>query len=68
MQDFIGVEGVMDRERLQALSRRSNARGLIQLSSHLGALAANTVALAYAWGTWWGMPLFILQGILINFL
>ncbi len=68
MQDFIGVEGVMDRERLQALSRRSNARGLVQLASHLGVLAANTVALAYTWGTWWGVPLFILQGILINFL
>ena len=68
MDNFIGVRGVVASERLERLSRRSNTRGLIQLLSHLGGLAVCTCALMLLWGTWWTVPFFFAQGVLINFL
>ncbi len=66
MEGFVGVRGVIAPRRLRELSRRSDARGLIQTASHLGAIAASAAALAYTWGTWWGVPFFVLLGMLIN--
>ena len=68
MDDFIGVRDVIASERIESLSRRSNTRGLAQLVSHIGALALCTWALALTWGTWWMVPFFFAQGVLINFL
>ena len=50
MDDFIGVHGVMEPERLEELSPRSDARGLLQLTSHAGAIGANSLLLAWTWG------------------
>ncbi len=66
MDDFIGVRGVMKARRLRELGKRSDLKGLVQLASHYGAIAANTAALALTWGGWWGVPFFVFQGILIN--
>ena len=66
MDDFIGVRGVIEPARLKELSKRSDTKGLIQLASHYGAIAVNTAALAATWGSWWCVPFFIFQGILIN--
>jgi fatty acid desaturase len=66
MDDFIGVRGVLQPGRLKELSKRSDTKGLVQLASHYGAIAANTTALAVTWGSWWCVPFFIFQGILIN--
>jgi len=55
-------------EKLKALSVKSDARGFIQLASHLGALAITGTALLHDWGSAWAAPLFMLHGILINFL
>jgi fatty acid desaturase len=66
MDDFIGVRGVMRPRRLRELSKRSDIKGLAQLTSHYGAIAANTLALALTWGSWWCVPFFVFQGILIN--
>ena len=45
MNDFIGVDGVIERERLEQLSQRSDGPALRQLASHVGAIAANTALL-----------------------
>ena len=68
MQDFIGAKGVISTERLAELSTRRNWPGLVQLASHFGAIAATSWGLSVSWGSWWSMPLFILQGILLNYL
>ncbi len=68
MQDFVGVQGVIPKQRLVELNRRSNTRGFLQLGSHIGAIAVCSVALHQTWGTWWAIPFFLVQGILINFL
>jgi fatty acid desaturase len=68
MDGFIGRRDLLTREQLQALSLRSDARGAWQLASHLLALTLSTVLLAKAWGTWWTVPCFLLQGILLNWL
>ena len=68
MQDFIGAKGVIPKERLAELSERRNGPAFLYLASHWGAIALNGAAMHYAWGTWWCVPLFLLQGLLINFL
>ena len=68
MQDFIGAKGVIAKERLAELSERRNGPAFLYLASHWGAIALNAAAMHYAWGTWWCVPLFLLQGLLINFL
>ena len=68
MEGFVGVRGVIAPRRLRELSRRSDVRGLLQAGSHVGAIALTTAALAYTWGTWWGVPVFLLHGMLINML
>ena len=68
MQDFIGAKGVISTERLGELSKRRNWPGLVQLAGHFGAIAATSWGLSVSWGSWWSMPLFILQGILLNYL
>jgi len=67
------MEGVVFRRdllapgQLKALSRRSDARGLLQLGSHVAALAATGTGLALTWGGWWAVPLFVAHGILLNY-
>jgi fatty acid desaturase len=68
MLDFVGAKGVLSRERLRELSERSNGPALRHLMTHWGAMAVCAVALVETAGTWWCIPFFILQGILINFL
>ena len=51
-----------------SFSERRNGPGLIYLASHVGAIAANSVVLTWTWGSWWCVPFFLLQGILLNFL
>ena len=68
MDGFIGRRDLLTREQLQALSVRSNARGAWQLASHLLALAISTMLLTKLWGTWWTVPCFLMQGILLNWL
>ena len=67
MDDFIGVRGVMEPERLEELSARSDASGLLQLASHAGAIAATTWLMTWTWGTWWCVPVFLFQGLVLNF-
>lgn len=66
MDGFVGVNDVIAPRRLKALSERSDAKGLVQAASHLGAIGATTVCLALTWGSWWAAPFFFLQGVLLN--
>ncbi len=68
MDDFLGAERVIDRQRLAELSVRSDGPGLRQLASHFGAIALTSLALYLTAGTWWCVPFLLLQGYLINFL
>ena len=68
MQDFVGVKGLISRERLTDLSERRDGPGLLYLAGHVGVIVANGFVMAWTWGTWWCVPFFLLQGIFLNFL
>ncbi len=54
--------------RLKELSVKSDARGAVQLGSHLGALGLSGYGLFATWGAPWAVPFFVAHGVLINFL
>lgn len=54
--------------RLRALMQRSDLAGALQLGSHLGAIAVTGTALWLSWGSALAVPLFLVHGVLINFL
>ncbi|MEM6663720.1 MAG: fatty acid desaturase [Pseudomonadota bacterium] len=59
---------ILEPSVLRKLVQRSDARGAVQAGSHFGAIALTGTLLWATWGTWWAVPLFVLHGILINFL
>jgi len=70
MDDWIARRGlaVVDRERLHALSARSDLKGWLQTGSHLGAIGVTTAGLAlspYSLPALW-LPILLLHGVLIN--
>jgi len=70
VEDWIARDALkaVSRERLRALSRKSDLRGAVQTASHLGAIAATTAGLVWLapLAPWAFVPLFIAQGVLIN--
>jgi fatty acid desaturase len=66
MENWVSRTGLIEPRQLKELSRRSDAKGLAQLASHLGALMATGGVLWAAWGSWWGVPVFVAHGYLIN--
>ncbi|MBT5414204.1 MAG: rhizopine catabolism protein [Rhodospirillaceae bacterium] len=68
MDDFIGRKGLVESARLKALSRPSNMRGLTHLAGHLAVILGTGTALYFAWGSWWGVPVFVLHGLALNYL
>jgi len=66
--DAIALDGSVARETVRRLSRRSDARGLLQLAIHAGALAATTVLLAASRGHVWLPAALLAQGIVLTFL
>ena len=55
-------------QRLRGLMQRSDLQGAAQMASHLAAIAISGTALWLLWGSWWAVPVFMLHGVLINFL
>ena len=55
-------------QRLRSLMQRSDLRGALQVGSHFGAIAVAAVLLWQAWGSFWAVPVFMVHGVLINFL
>jgi fatty acid desaturase len=68
MEDFVGRRDLLSREQLQAHSTKSDAKGALQLGTHLVVLGCSTALLAATWGTWWAVPFFLIQGVLLNWL
>ena len=68
MDEVFAVHSRLAPERLAQLTRKSDSRGALQLASHLLALAASGLGLWLAWGSWWGVPLFVVHGVLLNWL
>jgi fatty acid desaturase len=68
MEGFVGRRGLIEGKRLRALSQRSDAKGALRMSSHFGALVVTGTALHLAWGTVWVVPVFVLHGVILNFL
>jgi fatty acid desaturase len=68
MDQVFARPGMVDPDRLKELSRKSDARGWLQVVSHLGAIGLTGWGLHAALGTLWVIPAFIAHGILINYL
>ncbi len=68
MDEVFGRRDLIASSRLKELSVKTDARGLLQAGSHIGAVAVTGTALALTWGTVWAVPLFVLHGVLLNFL
>jgi len=65
--DSVAARG-LDRETLRRLSRRSNARGALQLFAHLVLLGATGCFVWSARGGWLIVPAVVLHGVALNFL
>jgi fatty acid desaturase len=59
---------VIDPATLRALCVPSDRRGALQAVSHVGAALVTGAALWALRASWWAVALFILQGVLLNFL
>ena len=68
MQTSFSRRDLIRPDRLRSLMQRSDLAGVLQLASHLGAIAVNGTLLWLAWGTWWAAPVFLVHGVLVNFL
>lgn len=55
-------------DRLRLLMQRSDLRGALQLGSHVGALCVTGTLLWTLWGSWWAVPVFMVHGVILNFL
>jgi len=59
---------LIEPKALRALMQRSDLRGATQAASHFGAIVLTGSLLALSWGSWWAVPIFLIHGILLNFL
>ncbi|MBT6202557.1 MAG: fatty acid desaturase [Rhodospirillaceae bacterium] len=69
MEGFIARKDICSFTEMRELSVRSDAKGLVQLGSHVGAIVAMGVVVWAVSGTWWLMiPAQVVMGVLITFL
>ncbi len=68
MDEVFVRRDMIDPATLRACSTRSDAAGLVQLGTHLAAIGVTATVLAGTLGTLWAVPIFLLHGVLINFL
>ncbi|MGE0748152.1 MAG: fatty acid desaturase [Rhodospirillales bacterium] len=68
MEDFVARPDLVSRERLRALSRKSDGPGLRRLAAHLGALAVTGTGVWAASATLWVVPAMVVHGIVLVFL
>ena len=68
MDEVFVRRDVIEAATLRRLCAPSDARGFAQTASHVGAIAFTGASLWLALGTWWAMPIFMVHGVLINFL
>ncbi len=58
----------IDPQVLRGLMKKLDWAGLVQMGSHLVALVASGTLLWLTWGSWWGVPVFMVHGMQINWL
>ena len=68
MQTSFTRRDLIEPQRLRALMQRSDLWGVVQLASHLGALALTGTLLWVTWGSLWAVHLFVIHGLVLNFL
>lgn len=68
MQTSFSRRDLIEPTRLRGLMQRSDWRGAVQLASHFGAIFVTGTVLWLVWGSFWAIPVFVIHGILINFL
>ena len=68
MQTSFARKDLITPKRLRELMQRTNVHGALQVASHFGAILLTGWALWSTWGTLWTVPLFMLHGVLVNFL
>jgi fatty acid desaturase len=68
MDEVFARRDLIEPGTLRALSARSDRAGFLQLGSHAGAILGSGWALHATWGTPWAVPVFLVHGVLINFL
>ena len=59
---------MVDPDRLKELSEKSDFKGWLQVVSHFGAIGLTGWGIHATLGTGWVAPIFILHGILLNYL
>ena len=65
--DAIATPGLA-RETLRRLSRRSDARGLVQLGAHMALLLVTGLLVFESRGSWWLAPALLLHGVVLSLL
>ena len=68
MQTTFARKDLIKPTKLRELMQRSNVWGALQVASHLCAIGLSGWALWALWGTFWAIPVFMIHGILVNFL
>ncbi len=68
MDEVFVRRDVIDAAQLRRLCAPSDAAGFRQTLAHLGAIAVTGTLLWHWRGTGWAVPLFVLHGVLLNFL
>ncbi len=59
---------IMSRKELRPYMRRTNMAGALHFAAHLGSIGITGYLLYIAIGSWWSVPLLLLQGTLLAFL
>ena len=67
MDQVFARDDALAPERLRQLSRRSDARGWLQLLSHFAAIGATGFAIHATLSTFWVVAPFLMHGVLINY-
>lgn len=65
MEGWVHRRDLIDPKTLKALSQRSDGLGAVQLASQLAGMAALAWGIDRLWGSWWGVPVFLMQGALL---
>ena len=59
---------LIPRDRLEALSARSDLQGILYLTAHFAAIASTAWLLYLATPGWWALPALLLHGIVVSYL
>jgi fatty acid desaturase len=68
LDEVFARRDIIDTATLKKLCVPSNAKGAVQVLSHVGAIVATGTLLWESMGTGWALLLFVVHGVLLNFL